>query len=82
MVNTIFPKAKHGELMKIIAFLINHKWSVFIITAIIFTVVILMIANEQPSDQELLQGNPTAEQQSKIEKFKSGKYHLSKGKTW
>lgn len=68
--------------MKILAFLINHKWSFSIVTTIIFTAVILMIVNQRPSEKNQLQGELTAEQQTNMEKFKSGKYPLSKGKTW
>jgi len=68
--------------MKILAQLLQRKWSVLIITVIIFSFVILAIVYTRQLEQEQLQSQLTAEQQAKIEKFKSGKYTLSKGKTW
>jgi cell division protein FtsI/penicillin-binding protein 2 len=68
--------------MKTLAQLLQRKWSVLIITVIIFSFVILAIVYTRQLEQEQLQSQLTAEQQAKIEKFKSGKYTLSKGKTW
>jgi cell division protein FtsI/penicillin-binding protein 2 len=68
--------------MKILAQLLQRKWSVLIITVIIFSFVILAIVYTRQLEQEQLQSQLTTEQQAKIEKFKSGKYTLSKGKTW
>jgi uncharacterized membrane protein YfcA len=68
--------------MKILAFLINHKWLVSIFSIFIFAIAILMIVNKRSTEQALQQTQLTAEQQAKTEKFKSGNYQLSKPKTW
>ena len=68
--------------MKTLAQLLQRKWLVLIITVIIFSFVILAIVYTRQLEQEQLQSQLSAEQQAKIEKFKSGKYTLSKGKTW
>lgn len=68
--------------MKILAFLINHKWFVSIFTVIILTIAILVIIKKRPPEQALQQTQLTEEQQAKIDKFKSGNYQLSKPKKW
>lgn len=68
--------------MKMLAFLINHKWLVSFISILILAIAILVIANKLPPEQALQQAQLTGEQQAKMEKFKSGKYQLSKPKTW
>jgi uncharacterized membrane protein YdfJ with MMPL/SSD domain len=82
VVNTIYPKAKHGDSMKILTFLINHKWLVVIISVLILTITILVIIKKRPPEQGLQQTRLTEEQQAKQETFKSGKYQLSKPRTW
>lgn len=68
--------------MKILTFLINHKWLVVIISVLILTITILVIVNKQTPEEGLQQTQLTEEQQAKQETFKSGKYQLSKPKSW
>lgn len=68
--------------MKMLAFLINHKRLVSILAVLILMVAILVIINKKPPGQDLKETQLTAEQQAKMDKFKSGEYRLSKPKTW
>ena len=68
--------------MKILTFLINHKWLVAIISVLILTITVLVVVKKQTPEQGLQQTRLTEEQQAKQETFKSGKYQLSKPKSW
>jgi uncharacterized membrane protein YdfJ with MMPL/SSD domain len=68
--------------MKILAFLINHKWLVSIFSILILAIAVLVIVNKQTPEQGLQQTRLTEEKQAKQKTFKSGKYQLSKPKSW
>ena len=68
--------------MKILAFLLSHKWLVSFFTILILTIAIVVFVNKRPPEQDQQQMQLTEEQQAKLDKFKSGKYQLSKPKTW